>query len=97
MRGISAHSNGFHTCRALHILQMLLGAIDTPGSWRYKAPFPRPIPPGPGPAGKNSKPNTPLAGNILSFTHGPDDLLVNDDGSPIRIDHSFSWEAPLGQ
>jgi anaerobic selenocysteine-containing dehydrogenase len=23
-------------------------------------------------------------------------LLVNDDGSPIRIDHSFSWEAPLG-
>jgi anaerobic selenocysteine-containing dehydrogenase len=96
MRGISAHSNGFHTCRALHILQMLLGAIDTPGSWRYKAPFPRPIPPGPGPAGKNSKPNTPLAGNILSFTHGPDDLLVNDDGSPIRIDHSFSWEAPLG-
>ena len=29
MRGISAHSNGFHTCRALHLLQMLLGAIDT--------------------------------------------------------------------
>ena len=21
---------------------------------------------------------------------------MNDDGSPIRIDHSFSWEAPLG-
>jgi hypothetical protein len=27
MRGISAHSNGFHTCRAIHILQMLLGAV----------------------------------------------------------------------
>jgi anaerobic selenocysteine-containing dehydrogenase len=27
MRGISAHSNGFHTCRALHVLQMLLGSI----------------------------------------------------------------------
>src|SRR5216684_7553365 len=25
MRGISAHSNGFQTCRALHLLQMLLG------------------------------------------------------------------------
>lgn len=96
MRGISAHSNGFHTCRALHLLQMVLGAVDTPGSWRYKAPFPRPIPPGPGPAGKGAKPNTPLAGNILSFPHGPDDLLVEDDGTPLRIDHAFSWEAPLG-
>jgi anaerobic selenocysteine-containing dehydrogenase len=95
MRGISAHSNGFHTCRALHLLQMLLGAIDVPGAWRYKSPFPRPIPPGPGPAGKGAKPNTPLAGNILSFPHGPEDLLVNDDGSPIRIDKAFSWDAPL--
>ncbi|MDE2258501.1 MAG: molybdopterin-dependent oxidoreductase, partial [Xanthomonadaceae bacterium] len=24
MRGIAAHANGFHTCRALHVLQMLL-------------------------------------------------------------------------
>jgi sulfite dehydrogenase (quinone) subunit SoeA len=95
MRGISAHSNGFHTCRALHLLQMILGAVDTPGSWRYKAPFPRPIPPGPGPAGKGARPNTPLAGNILSFPHGPEDLLVHEDGSPIRIDKAFSWEAPL--
>jgi anaerobic selenocysteine-containing dehydrogenase len=96
MRGISAHSNGFHTCRALHLLQMLLGAIDTPGSWRYKSPFPRPIPPGPGPAGRGAKPGTPLAGNILAFPHGPDDLLVHEDGSPIRIDKAFSWDAPLG-
>ncbi len=95
MRGISAHSNGFHTCRALHLLQMILGAVDVPGAWRYKSPFPRPIPPGPGPAGKGAKPNTPLAGNILAFPHGPDDLLVHDDGSPIRIDKAFSWEAPL--
>ncbi|MBV1796924.1 molybdopterin oxidoreductase family protein [Siccirubricoccus sp. G192] len=95
MRGISAHSNGFHTCRALHLLQMLLGAVDTPGSWRYKSPFPKPIPPGPGPAGKGAKPNTPLAGNILSFPHGPDDLLVDDNGDPLRIDKAFSWEAPM--
>jgi anaerobic selenocysteine-containing dehydrogenase len=96
MRGISAHSNGFHTCRALHLLQMLLGAVDTPGSWRYKSPFPRPIPPGPGPAGKSFAPNTPIAGNLLAFPHGPDDLLVDDDGHPLRIDKAFSWEAPLG-
>ena len=31
MRGISAHSNGFHACRALHLLQALLGTIDVPG------------------------------------------------------------------
>ena len=57
MRGISAHSNGFHTCRALHLLQMLLGAVDTPGSWRYKSPFPRPIPPGarPGRQGREAE------------------------------------------
>ena len=52
MRGISAHSNGFHTCRAIHLLQMLLGSIDCPGGWRYKPPFPRPIPPALKPAGK---------------------------------------------
>ena len=45
MRGISAHSNGFQTCRALHLLQLLLGAVDAPGSFRYQPPFPRPIPP----------------------------------------------------
>lgn len=95
MRGISAHSNGFHTCRAIHLLQMLLGAVDTPGSWRYKSPFPRPIPPGPGPAGKTVAPNTPIAGNLLGFPQGPDDLLVDEQGEAQRIDKAFSWEAPL--
>src|SRR3546814_7622990 len=45
MRGISAHSNGFHTCRALHLLQVLIGSIDAPGGFRYKPPFPKPAPP----------------------------------------------------
>ena len=53
MRGISAHSNGFHTCRAIHLLQMLIGAVDTPGSWRYKSPYPKPIAGGPPPGGKS--------------------------------------------
>ena len=31
MRGVSAHSNGFQTCRALHVLQLLLGAVRAAG------------------------------------------------------------------
>ena len=97
MRGISAHSNGFHTCRALHLLQMLLGAIDCPGGFRYKPPFPKPIPPALKPAGKAAQvaPNTPLGGPPLGFPTEPADLLVDPDGAPRRIDKAYSWEAPL--
>jgi anaerobic selenocysteine-containing dehydrogenase len=97
MRGISAHSNGFHTCRAIHILQMLLGTIDTPGGFRYKPPFPRPIPPAQKPAGRADQvnPGKPLAGPPLGFPTGPEDLLVEADGTACRIDKAFSWEAPI--
>ncbi len=94
MRGISAHSNGFHTCRALHLLQALLGAIDTPGSFRYEPPFPRPIPP----AGKPAMPGwprLPLTSTPLGFPRQPEDLVVDKEGQPLRIDKAFSWEAPL--
>ena len=96
MRGISAHSNGFHTCRAIHVLQMLLGAVDTPGSWRYKSPYPKPIPPGPGPAGRERKADGSFPSLPLGFPKGPEDLLVDAKGEPMRIDRAFSWEAPLG-
>ena len=84
MRGISAHSNGFHTCRLIHVLQILLGAIDCPGGFRYKPPFPRPTPPPNRPAGKHGtvKPETALAGVPLGFTQGPEDLLVDPSGRP---------------
>ncbi|MBL8571822.1 MAG: molybdopterin oxidoreductase family protein [Phreatobacter sp.] len=95
MRGISAHSNGFQTCRAIHVLQMLLGAIDRPGSWRYKAPYPKPMPGGPKPAGKTVAPNTPLGGMPLGFPLGPEDLLVDAEGKATRIDKAYSWEAPV--
>ncbi|MDH4284728.1 MAG: molybdopterin oxidoreductase family protein, partial [Gallionellaceae bacterium] len=97
MRGLAAHSNGFHTIRALAILMSLLGVIDRPGGFRHKAPFPRPIPP----CAKTPdtplavKPNTPLGGMPLGWPAEPDDLFVNDDGSPVRIDKAFSWEYPL--
>lgn len=97
MRGISAHANGFHTCRAIHLLQSLLGSIDTPGGFRFKPPFPKPIPAGAGPAGKPGEvaPETPLPRMPLGFPLGPEDLLVDDDGGPRRIDSAFSWEAPM--
>lgn len=95
MRGISAHSNGFHTCRALHLLQTLLGSIDVPGGWRYKCPFPKPIPPGGNPNGKVTSPNTPLPGPPIGNPQGPDGLLVDDQGEPLRIDKAFSWEHPM--
>ncbi len=97
MRGISAHSNGFHTCRAIHLLQMLLGSVDSPGGFRYKPPFPRPIPPGQKPAGKPGqvKAGEPLPGPPLGFPTSPEDLLVEADGTPVRIDKAFSWEAPI--
>ncbi len=97
MRGISAHSNGFQTCRALHLLQLLLGSIDVPGCFRFKPPFPRPAPPGPKPAGKIGEvaAGKPLAGPPLGFVEGPEDLLIAPDGRPRRIDKAFSWDAPL--
>jgi anaerobic selenocysteine-containing dehydrogenase len=97
MRGLAAHSNGFQSIRALAILMTLLGTIDRPGGFRHKAPFPRPIPP----CARTPntplaiRPNSPLDGMALGWPSDPDDLFVNDDGSPVRIDKAFSWEYPL--
>ncbi len=97
MRGISAHSNGFQTCRALHLLQLLLGTIDVPGGWRYKSPHPKPCPPGPKPAGKPEQivPGKPLPGVPLGYPLSPEDLIVDEQGRPSRIDKAFSWDAPI--
>ena len=94
MRGISAHSNGFHTCRALHVLQLLLGAVDAPGSFRYQPPYPKPIPP-PNRPGKARRGDGSLDAGPLGFVHGPEALLVDAAGQPRRIDHAYSWAYPL--
>ncbi|MFM9927253.1 molybdopterin oxidoreductase family protein [Variovorax sp. H27-G14] len=97
MRGLAAHSNGFQTVRALAILMSVLGTIDAPGGFRHKAPYPRHIVPNyrafndPG----MIQPNTPLNAAPLGFPASPEELAINPDGSPIRIDHAFSWEHPL--
>ncbi|WP_417524901.1 molybdopterin oxidoreductase family protein [Marinovum sp.] len=97
MRGISAHSNGFQTCRMIHILQILLGSIDTPGGFRYKPPYPKQTPPNllPHGAAGDIKPEMPLGGPHLGFPHGPEHLLLDGEGQPNRLDKGFSWDAPI--
>ncbi len=94
MRGISAHSNGFQTARALHVLQIILGAVETPGGFRFKPPYPKPATAHPKPHFKVT-PGKPLDGPHLGYPHGPADLALDKDGNPIRIDKAFSWENPL--
>lgn len=97
MRGISAHSNGFQTARALHMLQVLIGAVDCPGGFRFEPPYPKPLAAHPRPHGRAEHfgSNQPLSGPHLGFPLGPEDLLIDADGRPARLDKAFSWEAPI--
>jgi len=97
MRGLAAHSNGFHTIRSLAILMSLLGTIDRPGGFRHKAPFPRAIPPvAKTPSGPEGvRPDTPLGGLALGWPSSPEHLFIDADAKPVRIDKGFSWEYPL--
>ncbi|MDD4963862.1 MAG: molybdopterin oxidoreductase family protein [Gallionella sp.] len=97
MRGLAAHSNGFQTIRSLAILMSLLGTIDRPGGFRHKAPYPRAIPPNARPpkGPEAVQPNTPLNGAPLGWPESPDDLFVDAEGKPVRLDKAFSWEHPL--
>jgi len=94
MRGISAHSNGFQTARALHLLQIILGSLETPGGYRLKPPYPKPIEAHPTPHFVTT-PGKPLTGPHLGYVRSPDDLCLLPDGSPARIDKAFSWENPF--
>ncbi|MFE3837502.1 molybdopterin-dependent oxidoreductase [Pseudogemmobacter sonorensis] len=94
MRGISAHSNGFQTARALHLLQILLGSVEVPGGYRLKPPYPKPVEAHPTPHFQ-SAPGKPLTGPHLGYVRGPQDLALDADDRPARIDKAFSWEAPL--
>ena len=94
MRGISAHSNGFQTCRAIHCLQILLGAVECPGGMRFKPPYPKPATAHPRPH-SGVTPGEPLDGPHLGYPQGPEDLCLTEDGAPARIDKAFSWDSPL--
>ena len=97
MRGLAAHSNGFQTVRALAVLMSILGTIDAPGGFRHKAPYPRHIVPNYRAFNDPAmvKPNTPLNAAPLGFPASPEELAIHEDGTPLRIDHAFSWEHPL--
>jgi anaerobic selenocysteine-containing dehydrogenase len=108
MRGISAHSNGFQTARALHVLQILLGSVEVPGGFRFKPPYPKPPEAHPKPYEsmipidtegvvpyRDDAPCRPLTGPHLGYPMGPEDLLIYKDGSPMRIDKAFTWENPF--
>ncbi|MEM7742139.1 MAG: molybdopterin oxidoreductase family protein [Pseudomonadota bacterium] len=94
MRGISAHSNGFQTCRALHLLQLLLGTVERPGGFRFKPPYPKPVEAHPVPHSLTT-PNAPLGGPHLGFVREPSDLAIDENGTPNRIDKAFTWENPM--
>ncbi|WP_417726508.1 molybdopterin oxidoreductase family protein [Roseovarius sp.] len=94
MRGISAHSNGFQTARALHVLQILLGTVEVPGGFRFKPPYPKPVSAHPKPH-CGVKPDCALDGPHLGFVRGPEDLALKPDGTPARIDKAFTWENPM--
>ena len=100
MRGISAHSNGFQTCRALHLLQHAARRVDTPGSWRYKSPYPAPDPAGPAPLRRRARDRAgrAAAGHRRSASRcGPEDLLLDADGRPLRIDKAYSLGSAAGR
>lgn len=94
MRGISAHSNGFQTCRALHMLQILLGSVECPGGFRFKPPYPKPVEAHP-PPHHMSEPGGTLDGPHLGYPRGPEHLALDEDGNAKRIDKAFTWEHPM--
>jgi len=97
MRGMAAHSNGFQAIRALAILMTILGTIDRPGGYRHKSPYPRAVPPSAKPPNTTDavQPDEPLPVGPLGWPASPDDLFLDADGNPARIDKAFSWEYPL--
>ena len=96
MRGISAHANGFQTCRALHLLQLLLGSIDCPGGFRFKPPYPKPAPPGLRPTGKPGQvaPDTPLPGRRSASRPGPR-ICSSKPTAGAADRQGVSWEYPM--
>ena len=85
-RGISAHSNGFQTARALHVLQILHGRVETPGGMRLSRPTPSP-PAHPNPTAPPPRPaaRRPAPGLV----HGPDDLRQRKRPAPASIDKAL--------
>ena len=67
-----------------------------PGGWRFKPPYPKPPEHTQSQQGSQiTRAGKPLAGPPLGYVLGPEDLLLNSDGGPQRIDKAYSWDAPM--
>src|SRR5215470_10995169 len=62
--------------------------------WRVGRPQ---APPGPKPAGRpeHVAPGKSLPGVPLGYPLTPEDLIIDAEGRPFRIDKAFSWDAPI--
>ena len=95
----AAHSNGFQTCRAMHLIQMLLGALDAPGNFRAKRAVSE------ADVRRTSCRRTTSTSSTRrtrrcrvrrsGFPTRPEDLVIDEVGNPLRIDKAYSWEAPI--
>ncbi len=95
MRGISAHANGFQTCRAIHLLQLLVGIgrgarrlpLQAALSQAGRAPIPRRM--------ARLRRAQPLDGPHLGLSTRAGGPAAEPDGSARRIDKAFTWENPM--
>lgn len=76
------------------MLQILIGAVETPGAMRFKPTYPKPATAHPKPHCKVT-PGAALDGPHLGYPQGPEDLCLSEDGTPARIDKAFTWDHPL--
>ena len=60
----------------------------------FKPPYPKHSTSHPKPHCKVTA-GKPLDGPHLGYIQGPEDLCINNDGKPIRIDKAYSWENPM--
>ncbi|HEX3632335.1 MAG TPA: molybdopterin dinucleotide binding domain-containing protein, partial [Casimicrobiaceae bacterium] len=75
-----------------------LGALEGPGNFRARAPYPRRIPMRTLPENDPTvifAPDTPLKRMPNGNPTRPEDLVIDKDGKPLRIDRAYSWESPL--
>ena len=95
MRGISAHSNGFQTCRALHLLQILLGSVEVPGGFRFKPPYPKPVHGPPETRMRKASRANRWPARIWGSYTGRTIWRLTTTARPLRIDKAFSWDHPM--
>jgi sulfite dehydrogenase (quinone) subunit SoeA len=78
MRGISAHSNGFQTCRAMHCCRCCSAPLDVPGGHRAKPPYPKPTSRRRSSRRATCAPNTPLSRPRSASRPRPEDLVIDE-------------------